>query len=96
MGASFQTLSLKGSLSNSEVKAAFKLAQEQDRYENGHCYSGGIGMADGLEFATTKFADETAAEQWLVDNAQKWEAAIAVRYGTGDGEAWLIGAWCAS
>jgi hypothetical protein len=98
MGASFQTMSLNGSLTRNEVRDHFAQAQDQDRYENGHSYSGGFGMARGLSFASKNtFESEQEAEWWLDKNCQKWEAAIAVEYLNEKRKtAWLIGAVCAS
>ena len=49
-------------------------------------------MARGLAFASETFATKEAAEKWLVDNAEKWGPAIAVRGHTPN--AWIVGAWC--
>ena len=50
-------------------------------------------MARGLAFASETFATKEAAEEWLVDNAEKWGPAIAVRSGDTP-NAWIVGAWC--
>jgi hypothetical protein len=98
MGANFVSYRRFGT--RDEIKVWFEREQEQDRYENGHCYSGGIGMARGIRFVeATVFDDERQAEEWICDHAEKWEAAIAVplRKRRGDGTpAWMIGAWCSS
>lgn len=78
MGAEFQTLRLPRDLSQDQVTRKFQEAQASDQYENGHSYSGGIGMADGLEFTTQEFAGMDAAEEWLMANCEKWDAAKAV------------------
>ena len=109
MGASFETLTMPGTLTRIEVRSRFTDAQDQDRHENGHSYSGGIGMATGLEFREDKFPSIDAATDWLCDQAEKYEDALAVRatddqplrwdgkpnprYGV---ELWVIGAICAS
>jgi len=91
MGASFNTMKAKGT--QAEVRAIFEAAQEQDRHENGHCYSGGFGMATGLTFSHSNVVyTESGAEAFLVDNCEKWEDALAVRL---TGDEYLIGAWCA-
>lgn len=94
MGASFNTMKAEGT--EVEVKTKFMLAQNQDRHDNGHSYSGGFGMASGLEFPGFVAPSEKEAETWLEANCQKWEAALAVRIGMREDQAWLIGAWCAS
>lgn len=96
MGASFNDMTLPGTLTRKEVRDRFELVQDQDRHENGHSYSGGFGMAEGLEFRENKFSTVNDAVEWLHDNAQKWEAALAVRAAGGDHEVWVIGAFCSS
>jgi hypothetical protein len=96
MGANFQTMKVQGDADRAAVTAKFVAAQEQDRYENGHSYSGGIGMADGLEFRDETFKTVREARDWLDANAQKWEEALAVRVEGEEGKCWLIGAVCAS
>jgi hypothetical protein len=97
MGASFQTMTLSGSLSAAEVQEKFSRAQDDDRYENGHSYSGGFGMADGLEFETKEFENADAAYAWLDENCRKWKAAKAVKFLNGEnGPGWMIAAVCAS
>ena len=95
MGAEFQTLTVK-STDKKQIEKQFKAAQDEDRYENGHSYSGGLGMAPGLEFPRVPtFENEGDADQWLADNAVKWENALGVFFKTKSGEtACLIGAWC--
>jgi hypothetical protein len=44
MGANFQTMTLPGTTSRSEVTRTFSEAQDQDRSQNGSQYSGGFGM----------------------------------------------------
>jgi hypothetical protein len=92
MGASFNMMRAKGT--KAEIKAKFAEVQENDRYENGHSYSGGFGMASGLEFVRPNvvFTEKDAAT-WLEDNCQKWEAALAVRLSDDE---YMIGAWCSS
>jgi hypothetical protein len=105
MGACFQEMIVPFRHQRKEIEKIFERVQDQDRYENGHSYSGGFGMATGLTFVMSRvFHDEAAARDWLQDNAQKWENALAVQFYTGsegDGSIpeerkWLIGAWCSS
>jgi hypothetical protein len=94
MGATFNDTKIRGPKAEVEIK--FKELQEQDRYENGHSYSGGFGMASGLTFTDKVFANDANAREWLADNHQKWENALAVRVGDPAAEIWIIGAWCSS
>lgn len=82
--------------SEDELKAYFQDEQEIDRYENGHMYSGGIGMAEGLRFVRDKkFGSVGEAQEWVEDNAQKWGPALAVRVEGPNDNGWLYGAICA-
>ncbi|MDX5370347.1 MAG: hypothetical protein LPL29_13325 [Alphaproteobacteria bacterium] len=102
MGAVFSYMVVRGDLPHKEVKAKFEAEQDQDRYENGHMYSGGLGMAHGLTFrddvAPFKTMDE--AYEWVETEAEKWGPALAVRVveddAGGSKSAWFIGAICAS
>ena len=109
MGASFNTFKVPGTLTKSEVKVRFDEAQSQDRHENGHSYSGGIGMANGLVFIGKTFPDIQVAQDWLDENAQKWGPALAVTATDNrlrlwndtlnpefDKPVWVIGAVCSS
>lgn len=90
MGASFNCIAEIGT--ETEIRAKFAQIQDQDRYENGHVYSGGFGMAEGLTFTNKTFATNKEARDWLLDNCQKWDNALAAKVG----DHWVIGAWCAS
>lgn len=100
MGASFQTMILPASLSDEEIKSKFRDVQDQDRYENGHSYSGGFGMAKGLRLEPRTFDNPDDAWKYLEDHCQKWDEAKAVRARQPDSVTnpiiWCIGAWCAS
>lgn len=92
MGANFQTMRVAGNLDRKAVEDAFGRAQQDDRHENGHSYSGGFGMAEGLNFTGLEFADDEQAIKYLDENCVKWSAAKVVKVG----DHWLIGAHCAS
>ena len=98
MGCVFNHMSLDGHLTKAQVTSAFESEQDQDRYENGHSYSGGFGMATGLIFETGgAYPNHDAAYEYLDQNCQKWGEARAVRYKNDKGvECWMIGANCSS
>lgn len=96
MGANFETITLPGTLDRAEVEKRFAEAQDQDRYENGNSYSGGIGMASGLSLEDREFADGAAAYDYLDVTCEKWSRAIAVKYRVENHTNWMIGALCAS
>jgi hypothetical protein len=93
MGASFCLMKVEATKTQQQVREAFQEAQERDRYENGHSYSGGFGMAAGLAFNRARFERADDADEWLQENCEKWAEAIAVRLNDGT---WIIGAWCSS
>lgn len=92
MGACFYDCEFPLILTRQELKTKFDELQEQDRYENGHCYSGSIGMAQGLTIMDRVFPSTQEALNFLDTNCQKWGPAIAVRGPT----TWVVGAVCAS
>jgi hypothetical protein len=99
MGANFDEVVLDGAIPTQELKKAFKEIQDQRSWEYGHSgYTGTFAEADGIEFPKQQvFKDETAAEKWLSDHADKWGPALAVKYTTPNGELkWYIAAWCSS
>jgi hypothetical protein len=98
MGANFQTLTVDGEKTRNEVDAIFSSAQADDRYENGHSYSGGFGMATGLQFDDRTFEGDQAASDYLEQVCQKWDCARCVTFkNTFTGKTfWLIGAVFAS
>lgn len=98
MGANFETITMPGNLSRAEVEKRFADAQDQDRYEHGHSYSGGMGMASGLSFEDNgrEFPDSASAYDYLDCTCEKWSHAIAVKYRIEDRTIWMIGALCAS
>lgn len=97
MGANFQEKIVDGAKTRNEVKSLFERVQEDDRYDNGHSYSGGFGMATGLRFDGQTFESEDAAREYLTETCQKWEEARCVTFKTLDNKvAWMIGAWCSS
>lgn len=99
MGANFVSIKMRGDLNPGEMRRDFELMQDQDRYENGHSYSGGIGMARGLKILSyPNFINDKDAENWLVEHCEKWEEAKAVQIKDKDGMVghYIIGAWCSS
>ena len=72
-------MSVPAGLSRDVVRSQFQEAQAQDRHENGHSYSGGLGMASGLLFVERTFENVVAAQSFLEDDCVKWEEARAVK-----------------
>ncbi len=83
-----------------KARIIFESMQEECRYDNGHSYSGGIGMAHGVTFTDKEFDDPQQADDWIEMNAQKWGPALAVRckgrwHHNKEFDGWVIGAICA-
>jgi hypothetical protein len=98
MGAEWQQLTIDGDKTRNDVESLFAKAQDDDHYENGHSYSGGFGMADGLQFDNRTFESPQAATDYLEQACRKWDCARCVTFKnelTGK-SFWMIGAWCAS
>ncbi len=93
MGAAFSCRVLEGTFQ--EAKTRFVEMQEQDKYENGHSYSGGIGMLVGVKNTCLTLNDRKSASQYIMEHAEKWESALAVQFHEQDKILWLIGGWCA-
>jgi hypothetical protein len=95
MGATFQTMTLPGTTSRDDVTKTFSKVQDRDRSQNDSQYAGGFGMCSGLILTDYNFHIRRTAEAYLMGRSQKWDHALAVKYDTGEGQNWLIGAWCA-
>lgn len=97
MGACFDDRFFPG-VDRAKAEALFRDEQEVCRYGNGHSYSGGIGMANGVVFHAKTFNSEKEAADYVMDAAQKWGPAIGVRVmdERGGVRGWYCGAWCSS
>lgn len=98
MGASTSFRTYKASLGVSKITELWKEAVEQSLYENGHSYSGEIGML-GTNIQTWKdlnFGDKNGAGEYIYNHHQKWNAAMSVSYILNGEKYWLIGGWCSS
>lgn len=96
MGANFIWTTLDGDMSQAALRKEFLRMQEEDRYENGHSYSGGWGMCDGLEVDSCKvFACVDDSVTWLGDRAVKWGPAVAVQAKAKGGKrVWVLAGTC--
>lgn len=66
MGANLQVLGFKDSIKTVEAaKKDFDKRAEQDRYENGHSYSGSYGMLGALTYVSTIFDTEEDFQDFL-------------------------------
>jgi len=100
MGAAYDRRVYDGNLTRAEVDDAFDSDRSQSQYENGHSYSGAIGMLTGrVEFRSETFKTVAEADEWLNDNHNhKWGPAWAVRVEPTDGspKKWVVGGICSS
>jgi len=94
MGAEFCLLTeSKSNTPEDKLLAFFGGVIDECKYESGHGgYSGTFAEAPGLIVTDKVFSDSSEAEDWLGDNAKKWEPALAVSCG----DNWMIGAVCSS
>ena len=98
MGANFNTRTFKADLDRQEVVKRWNDMVAMSLHENGHSYSGEIGMlGNGIDFKEEAFATENQADEFLTENQQKWDRAMAVRFLDRQAvEWWLVGGWCSS
>jgi len=92
MGAVFNTIKVTAA-TDKEALAGCRAAIEESRYEDGHSYSGGIGMADGCRIVGFTFATADEAYDWLEENAEKYGPALGVKLKEGG---YAFGALCSS
>lgn len=93
MGASSYIEKRDGTKKFSEIKKEFLADIKEAIVEYGtDSYSGTIGTLTGIKESPKTFTDEEAAEDYLLEKAEKWDKAIAVKCNG----SWIIGAWLAS
>lgn len=98
MGANFNTRSVPDSVGQDEIKRRWADAVGESLYQDGHSYSGEIGMLGSSlpVWEDKQLPSKEEAKEWLVENHEKWEPAIAVSYIDNEEKHWLIGGWCSS
>ena len=74
------------------VKKRFDDSAEQSRYEDGHLYSGGIGMMHSIAKWVNGDRTQEQAVDFLMENHKKWDDAMAVQFQDG----WVVGGWASS
>lgn len=71
MGANLQIISFGDNIKTVEqARKDFDKRAEQDRYENGHSYSGSFGMLGRLTFINTVFNTVEDFQHWLENKAK--------------------------
>jgi phage gp16-like protein len=102
MGASFDSREYDYSLGKEKIEKLWETEVESSLHESGHSYSGGIGML-GSTIAPWQDKDDSyikltrqEAFDFISDNHQKWDCAMAVSFFHEGKKKWLIGGWCSS
>ncbi len=80
MGGNFDYIEVKD-MDREKIAQVWAHQVEQSRYEDGRSYSGQIGMlSEEIGGWHDLGLDYSAAQEWLSDNHNKWEPALAVSY----------------
>lgn len=98
MGANFDCRVFADS-TRKKVAKQWADAVEQSAYDDGHQYSGCIGMmsAEDIVWHDLRLQSLNAARDHVENNHEKWEPPMAVSYKQADGKVyWVIGGLCAS
>ena len=101
MGANNIQFKLGGEKTFSDVKQAFTDRVKEDRQNNGHQqgYSGDFQTVSEVKNHghLEPFRDYDEAHEYCLDNAEKWDFVVAVKYLDKDKKPmWLIAGWGAS
>lgn len=81
MGANFDSHKFKA-CSTEELQKKFRILQEDMYHESGNdTYAGHLGIVPGLTILDKVFKGPNIAEDWLSNNTEKWENALAVKVG---------------
>ena len=93
MGGCLDIRTYDKKLSEAQVEEQFSSDQDSDAYENGHSYSGSIGvMPHGVTWRSETCKTIREAEDFISENHDKWDEAFAVR----TEEGYVVGGWCSS
>lgn len=80
MGSCFTTELFDGKLNETELRRQYEVRLGELTYEHGHdAYNGTLATTNGLVIDTKTFDSRQAAEEYVMNNTQKWEAARAVK-----------------
>lgn len=78
------------------VKKKFASACEDARYEDGHGgYTGTIAEMSGVKtWKDLRLDSRDEAEDYIDENHDKWDDAMAVSYVVDGAVHWIVGGWC--
>jgi len=83
MGATNINHVIKGKATRTDIDKAFRQRQDNDRSENGHQegYSGDFQTVRSVDYQLHKeFESFKEAEEFCLDQAEKWETVVAVYF----------------
>jgi hypothetical protein len=89
MGATNIDYVIKGKANKTEIDKSLRLQQEKDREYNGHQegYSGDFQTVGEIKLLTKDvFDNQQKAEEYCLDNAQKWDFVVAAYFHNSKGE----------
>ena len=94
MGASLNCVSF-ASDAKDKIKESWDSMVQDSLWEDGHSYSGGIGMLAGpINWRDMRLESSAAAEDYISERHAKWDGPMSVSYAKGDKSGWIIGGWC--
>ncbi len=95
MGASLDTRTFESD-DRKVIQSKWEAAVEDDLYENGHSYSGGVGMLGKKIGQWVDVAMPTAylAGEYISDKHNKYHSAMAVSFVEKGKKGWVVGGWC--
>lgn len=97
MGASTSFRTYPDSLGRDGIQKRWNEAVEDSLHEDGHSYSGEIGMlGKRIKWMDKELGSEDEANDLITDKHDKGDDPMAVSYMDGDKKMWLIGGWCSS
>lgn len=81
MGACFTCEIFDGKLNSSELRKRYDARIKDLLYEHGaDAYNGTLTTTEGLRIEDKTFDSRMAAEEYVADNTQKWQEALAVKF----------------
>lgn len=86
MGACDISFTLEGKKTKEEVKKRFRQQQQEDADYNGHQdgYSGDFQTVGSIKFIDKTFNSYNEAYNFCMNNAEKWNYVVAVKYKKGE------------
>jgi hypothetical protein len=97
MGAHGLLLTFDGNLSKAEVEKQLEQIRQDDGHESGFgSYAGNWTTIPKVNFRTTVFKSLQDAEEYCLDNSEKWSHGCAVKAQTETEIVWVVAGWAAS